>query len=138
MVEQMLVDKVLNGKAPATEEKKVRFALVIFSGTLSLIGICLMLYALYLWLSSTYSEIVTMATLGAVTLALSALLGLSLQLIAVYKRRKIAKMKSEFIQLAETTLGIFEHELSKPVNDNPKIAVLVSSIAGYLAGENFL
>lgn len=138
IAEQIIVDRIISNKVPVTGESKIKFFLIALSGLLGLAGLGFSFFALYLWLSTNYTAVVTAAGLGISMLVLSALFALSTYSLILYKRREMKRMRKDFIELTEKTLEIFEKELSKPVNDNPKTSVLISSVAGYLAGERFL
>jgi hypothetical protein len=138
IAEQILIDRIISNKAPVTGESKAKMVLVTLSGILGLAGIGVILYGIFLWLSVNYSQQATMMIMGSIMILLSIFSGLSIYAIQLYKRKQMQIMKAEVLALFEDSISVFEKELSRPVNDNPKTAILASSIVGYLAGERFL
>ena len=138
VAEQMLVDSIIGDKPPVTGESKLKIASLAFSFVMGVMGVGFSLYAFYLWLDLNFTPMMVMALMGAVTLTLSLTGFLIFYAVLRYKRYRMHKMKNELIKTAEETLEIFEEELSTPVQNNPKAAILVSSIAGFIAGDRFL
>lgn len=138
IAEQFLVDRIIGSKFPVTGESKIKFSLIAFSGLAGLLGLGFLFYAAYLWLSANYSLIVAMAVMGVISLSVSAIGAVVVISIMAYQHHKMKMIREEFIELAEQAFLNFEEEISVPVNDNPKTAVLISSVVGYLAGERFL
>lgn len=138
VAERILVDRIISNKIPITGESKFKLCLITFSGLTAVTGIGFLFYASYLWLSVNFSVITTMAVMGGMFVLLSIVSCFILLGIIEYKKKQMRKMTNEIIDAAERALEIFEKEISAPVNDNPKTSVLVSSIAGYLAGERLL
>lgn len=138
IAEKILVDRIISNKVPVTGESKLKFCLITFSGLTAITGIGFLFYAAYLWLSVNFSVITTMAVMGCMFSLLSIAGCLILFAIIEYKKKKMKEMTNEIIDAAEQALEILEREITVPVNDNPKTSVLVSSLAGYLAGERLL
>jgi hypothetical protein len=138
IVEQMLNYSIANNKIPVTGESKIKTALVTFSSLMAFLGIGFFVYGGYIWLSNNYDLVTVMFAMGVIFSFLSIACGILIYNIALYKGKKLQAEKENFITTAKEAFEIFQQELEAPVNDNPKTALLIASISGYLAGERFL
>lgn len=138
IAEQMLTDSIIKNKFSVAGESKIKTALVTFSSLMAFWGVGFFVYGGYIWLSNNYDIVTVMFAMGGVFSLLSIISGILFYNIALYKRKKIQDEKENFIAAAKETFEIFQRELEVPVNDNPKTAILIASISGYLAGERFL
>lgn len=138
VAQQMLMDRFLSDKLPLSGESKLKSMMLAFSGLMALLAVGFILTAAYFWLNLNYPPPITYACMGALSLFI-ALISLSILYIAMsYKEHRIQKVKHDIIELAENTLDTLEEEFGEPIRDNPKLAVIISSAAGFLAGERFL
>jgi hypothetical protein len=138
IAEQMLTDRIIKNKLSVTGGSKLKATLVTFSSLMAFLGIGFFVYGGYIWLSNNYDIITVMFAMGSVFFALSITSGIIIYNIALCKRKKLQAEKENFIATAKEAFEIFQQELEAPVNDNPKTAMLIASISGYLAGERFL
>ena len=138
IAERVLTDRISNNKFSVTGESKIKTALITFSSLMAFLAIGFFVYGAYIWLSNNYDIITVMFTMGGIFSLLSITSGILVFNIAFYKRKKLQAEKENFITTAKEAFEIFQQELEAPVNDNPKTAMLIASISGYLAGERFL
>ncbi|HRC26924.1 MAG TPA: hypothetical protein PKX87_05785 [Alphaproteobacteria bacterium] len=133
-----VVDRLLKGYLPLTGRSKVVEALIGVTAALLVLGLGFMIYAAHLWVSRTYTPEMAALVTGGLLLALAALCVAGMYLLVQYTRRRVIRVKDDITQSLTEIMGIAGDELAEPVRDNPKTAVLIASIAGFLAGERFL
>ena len=138
IAEQVFTERIANNKFSMTGESKIKTALITFSSLMAFLAIGFFVYGAYIWLSNNYDIITVMFTMGGIFSLLSIAGGILVYNIALYKRKKLQAEKESFINTAKDAFEIFRHDLEAPVNDNPKAALLIASISGYLTGERFL
>lgn len=138
IIEEKLNHSVANNKLSVAGENEIRIALVIFSSLMAFFGAGVFVYGSYIWLDNSYDIITVIFVMGGIFCLLSIIGGIALYNIELYKRKKIQKEKEYFINMVKDVFEIFQQELEAPVNDNPKTAILIATISGYLAGERFL
>lgn len=136
--EQMLSQSIANNKFSMTGESKAKTVLVTFSILMAFLGIGFFVYGGYVWLSNSYDIVTVIVSMGGIFSFLSITSGILIYNIALYRRKKLQAEKETFINTAKDAFEIFQQELEAPVIDNPKIAILIASISGYLTGKRFL
>lgn len=138
IAEQFLVNRVLSNGAPLTGKSKAGFGLMAISGLFLIIGVLFILYAAFLWLNMNYPREIAAMMMGGILMILSLIVaGISYGILR-YKQRKIRQFKQETVETVEQVLNHINHELSAPVQQNPKMAVLIATAVGFLAGDKFL
>lgn len=138
IAEQMLADSIIKDSFSVAGESKIRTLLITFSTLMGVSSIGFFVYGSYTWLSNNYEIVTVMFAMGGIFFLLSIISGIVIYNITLLKRKKIQTGKENFIAIAKDTFEIFQQELETPINDNPKTALLIASISGYLAGERFL
>lgn len=137
-LEQILIDRVLSNKASFTGRSKAGFGLLAFSGLLLCLGLGFLLGAAYLWFDKNYTPEVAAAMTGILSMLLALLGAAGAYFFAYFRRRRIQTLKSEIAETVQTALEYADEELGEPVRENPKTAVMIASLAGFVAGERFL
>lgn len=138
IAENLLIDRLVSNDAPLTGKSKAGIGLTFFAGFMLLTACGFFIYAAYLWMSSRFEPEIAASIAGGFTLMLSALCALGAYAIVQYKRYRLSKLKSEITDTMYSALDLAETELAEPIKNNPKTAVLVASLAGFIAGEKFL
>lgn len=94
------------------------------------------MYGAYVWLDQNYPPHVTALLMGAACSFIAILAAITGWGLIEYRKRQVQRLKADILHIFETLLEVADHELAKPVNDNPKTAVALASAAGYLAGKH--
>jgi len=136
--EGLLIDRILCNDAPFTGKSKTGLGLFALAGVLLTIALGFFIYAAYLWLVSNYPPEIAAAAAGGLTLGVAALCALGAYGFLQYKRSRLKKLKNEIADTMQNALEFADEELAQPVKDNPKTAVLIASLAGFIAGEKFI
>lgn len=133
--EGVLLKQLTDSVLPVHPEGRLKSLLFGIASLSILIGTAFLLYACYLFFTSTLAPHLAMASMALASfLVASIYIAVSFAVMA-YKQKKLMDVKDQVVDLSETALALLEEELSEPIRDNPKTAVLLSGIAGLLAGE---
>lgn len=137
-LENVLIDRVLSKDAPFTGKSKAGLGLFTLALAFLLIALAFFIYAAYLWMSKNYPPEVAATLMGGLILSLAAISGIVAYAILSYKRLRMKKLKNEIIETMQSAIELADEEISEPIKENPKTAVLIASLAGFVAGEKFL
>ena len=112
-----------------------RTALMFISFMLACTGMVFSLYAEYVWLQTFFlPEVAALITAGSAFMLALISAGCSKILDQRRKRTPLfdaAEITESISRIIESVGG----ELEDPVRDNPKTAIVLASLAGFLAGE---
>lgn len=138
VAEHALVDRLIGaGMATAKRSQPIGF-MAALSSVLLVLGLFLAIFGTHLWLLKIYTPEVAVLLTGALCLALSALSALAILVILQYGRSQIKQVKQDIEETISEVIDSAQAEISGPVRDNPKTAVLISALAGLYAGEKVL
>ena len=136
IAQQILLQNVMGGRSNGTSEMgKVRLSFYAFSGLLVIASIIFIIYGSHLYFLSGFSKDVAFILTGAVCLFFGMIVISTLAAIYYYKLCKYKKLKSEITNFTSDALDILQEEVESPIVRNPKTAVLLASLVGYLIGE---
>ena len=138
IVQTLLMQQMMgSGHSKTGELKTLRLGIYLISALLLSASLILITYGSYLAFANNFDLPIAFILTGVVAF-LFALITLSTVYIG-YKlsMAKFKKVKSDMIQTAQETLNVIGEELKDPIVENPKAAVLVATLAGYLLGERF-
>lgn len=127
--------------APRTQSPgfidKLRYQ-VIAVIVISTIGICFLLTGLYMYLATIMPPYQVCLIMGAVILALGLAI-LASRIFAIYMiKRKINKTVKELYNDTKDILATVTDELKKPIQENPKLAMSIAAIVGFILVRKFL
>lgn len=105
---------------------------------ISTIGIGFLLTGLYLYLSTILQPFQVCIIMGAVLLGLAFIILLSRMYVIFMIKRKIKNAIKDLYEDAKDALEHVADELKKPIADNPKIAMTVAVIAGFVLIQKLL
>lgn len=135
LVEQLVIDRVLSNGVPFTGKSKAGLGLIALSGFFLLVGLCFIVWGSYLWLSNNYPPDVAALIMGLVIFSLAILCALGAYTLLKFRERNFQQIKSEIAQTFRAVLETADEELTGPLRDNPKTAVLAASVTGFLTGH---
>lgn len=136
--ENLLIDRILSDDSPFSGKSKARLGLSTLAGLLLAVALGFFIYASYIWMTSNYPPETAAIMAGGLTLLTSCICSLSAYAIAHYKRTRIKQMKQDMTKTMQNALEMADDELSQPIKDNPKTAILIASLAGFIAGEKLI
>jgi high-affinity Fe2+/Pb2+ permease len=112
--------------------------LLMISGVLAVVAIGFLMAAGYDWLLTQYDLQTARLYMGGFVFLLAALFAVVAMAIYSYRQRKIRayyEVVKDNFQHAMTIVG---EELEEPIRENPKTAMLIAGLAGYIAAEKIL
>lgn len=134
---QLVLDGAMQARAALPGFNPVKIIFLWFSAVLIVLGTAFLLYAEYIFWNG-YTTPQNAALMVALTaFVFSSVIGLSSA--AVQRRGKLSARRygqaddlSRTIRMLINSLG---DELEGPIQDNPKTALIIASLAGFLAGD---
>lgn len=140
-LKQMLIDGIVS--SPAVP-RWLRFSPVgIFflwlAAVLTVMGVGFLLFAEYMYLAETYSSVVASLGVACTAIAVSWLSAATGMMIN--DRRAFKQTSHNFRQqpdITKTVTALIDsvaEELEEPIRENPKTALMIASLAGFLAGD---
>jgi hypothetical protein len=135
-VEHVLLS--LLSQNPAPPKRNPAAIAITLSGVLILAGLGFMLAAGYDWLLANYDIQTARLFMGGLCLILAAIAAAVAGAIIKLKIRKAETYYVVLRENLEAMLSMIGDELEDPIRENPKTAVLVAGLAGYVAAEKLL
>ena len=139
LLEQAIVNGFLSKAPPFARKNKFGLSLIALSGLFLVIGIIFAILAGYGWLLTEFTQpLAALIVAGSVVV-----LGLFFALLGYLKlkqRPSVPAMDVPSDQITEiaTLLGeVVEEELAEPIKQHPKTALLLASVAGFVAADRF-
>lgn len=111
-----------------------------FAALLTVMGVGFLLFAEYAYLTAIYSPELAAVGVACTAMAVS-LLSAATGMIVMDKRASRAKRLPSMgpqPDIAKTITGLIDslaEELEDPIRENPKTAIMIASLAGFLAGD---
>lgn len=138
LVQQMLMMRMAGGGGHSSPSSLAGgVAMTAVSVAMTVMGLAFALYAGNLWLMTFLPpEIAAISTAGvAFVLALvSAMIG---KAVATRKKRHVpATAPSDVTHIISNIINALGDELDDPIRENPKTAIMLASLAGFVAGEH--
>lgn len=137
LVQQLLMMRMAGGGHSSPSSLAGGVAMTAVSVAMTVMGLAFALYAGNLWLITiTSPEIAALSTAGiAFALALvSAMIG---KAVATGKKRHTAAAaQSDVKHIISDIINALGDELDDPIRENPKTAIVLASLAGFVAGEH--
>jgi uncharacterized protein (DUF849 family) len=134
LAEQAVINGVLSKNTPFMRKNKVGLGLAALSGLLFFTSVVFAIIAAYGWLLATYAQPIAALIVAAAVLGGSIIVGFTGYAL-LRKRPKPAMQEGEITTLIADAVRLIDEELAEPVQDNPKTAVALAGLAGFVAGE---
>lgn len=112
--------------------------LVVLAGVLAVIAIGFLMMAGYDWLTTRYDLQTARLYMGGFTFLLAALAALAAAAVHSYRQRKIRAYYEIVKDNFQHVLALVSDEMEEPIRENPKTAMLIAGLAGYIAAEKIL
>lgn len=134
---QLVLDGAMQARAALPGLNPVKIIFLWFSAVLIVLGTAFLFYAEYVFWNEYTTPQNAALMVALTTFVLSSVIGLSSA--TLQGRRKLSARRygqaddlSRTIRMLMNTLG---DELEGPIQDNPKTALIIASLAGFLAGD---
>jgi hypothetical protein len=137
LIQQMLIS-LMTGSRSSPRFVLAEVVLIAISAILMCVGLIFGLYAENLWLDTKYApEIAALATGGSAIIL--ALIFLSIgKSIGNSKKSQFANSSPDISNTIKQVIEAIGEELEEPIRDNPKTAIALASLVGFVAGEHRL
>ncbi len=135
LIERIMIDKLLCAPPPLSGLEKIKQFLAALSITFLIIGLVFLVYGAHMWLLLHYNEDMAAIITGLISLALSIVITSMLLGVIYYHKMLVSKMHQKLAEKIKSSLSMLEIELGDPVKENPKMAIIIASLLGFL-GED--
>lgn len=132
VLSSVLIDKLLNATPSMARKNDLGQGILALSVFLLCAGFGFLIYGMHAWLALQYSPEAAALLTGGLSLSITAVLGLLTAAALIYRRSRIKKYQQEMKSTLSTALAALDDEFGGPIRENPKIAVLIASAAGFL------
>jgi hypothetical protein len=134
LLEQVIINSVLNKKAPFMRKSKLGIALMVMSGLFLCAALVFAIISGYGWLLTQYPQPIAALIVAGIILAVSVIAGASGYLV-LKKKPKPVEQDKDILELVFDLAEEYSDEIIEPVQENPKTALILASVAGFIAGE---
>lgn len=144
LITQMVIEGITKGTRPMLPSVNSKgIGLVAGAAMLGVLGLGFLLFAGFIYLQKFYDAEIAALIVAGVLLAMALIVGL-LGRSAIKQRgfvsyyRASPSSSSPVSDIAKTVKDLIDgvtQELEEPIRDNPKTAIALASLAGYLAGD---
>lgn len=136
--ERFVLDQALRNMMPVAGRSVVEEWLMVLAGILVFVASGLLVWSAYLWFTQNYPPEMAAAATGLIALGLALVFFLSALGIWYVKYLRMKKLQMQIADILHLALERLSNEISEPVQDNPKKAAAIASLAGFAAGRRFL
>jgi hypothetical protein len=132
IIEELLVALIIDEKLLRPRRNKVDLVLTTLSILLGSIAIVLLLIGLKRFLETIYSPTVAIFILAGLTLGVTIIITLIAYRFRQPPQTRLNTLRHSFGQNIHTLIKYICDETTDPIKKNPKMAILVAAIAGFL------
>ena len=134
-IEQFVIDAIMGMKPVASPKNKLGLGLMALSGFLFLLALSFLSVFGYIQLQTIYPAAQAALLMAAGVFILFLCTALSGYLIFKKKSKHTNVRRQHLTDMIYQFGELIGDEIDTPIRDNPKTAVLLASLAGFVAGE---
>lgn len=134
LIQQMMIGNMV-GKTTIPPLSFIPMGLRLMSCILLLAGIFLIIYAEYIWLGTFLPLHLSILLTSFTTIILSVIIGFMSRIFKHPKSTAPDSLPLDITALLTTILSSFDEDLEGAIKNNPKIAVTLSTLGGYMTGR---
>lgn len=134
-VEELLIAAMIGEKLLPSRKSKMDWALTALSVLLGGIGVFLAVLGLNRFLEGRYTPDIAALIAAAVVLTAALLAGVAAHRFRHRKALHLGSVKDELGKNIHTLIEQICSELDEPVRENPKTAVMLAALAGFIAAR---
>lgn len=135
LLENIFIDYVLAKSKLLPQANKASQILLLVVGGCFIVGVFLLVYALYLWMLIVAGPPAAFACVGLVLILFSASCVFG---FLSYRNKKIAKVKKEVSAVVQIAMQLVKEDVGEAVQTNPAAVAAAACLAGFCAGKKFL
>lgn len=132
VIEELLIAFIIDEKLLHKRQNKMDWALIVFSVLLGGAGVFLFILGLERFLETIYSPDIAALISAAIIFVTAALAALIAYRFRHSKTTQFDTLRHSLGQNTHTLIKIICDELTDPVKKNPKTAIILAAIAGFL------
>lgn len=140
-LKQMLIDGIVS--SPAVPRwlriSPVGIFFLWLAAVLTVMGVGFLLFAEYMYLAETYSSVVASLGVACTAIAVSWLSAATGMMINDRRASKQTihsfRQQPDITKTVTALIDSVAEELEEPIRENPKTALMIASLAGFLAGD---
>lgn len=137
LIERVVIDRLFSAVVPLSGIQKMGQFFSALSIAFLVAGLVFLIYGAHTWLSLHYGTATAATVTGIISLALSGIIAGIIFAIIHQQKIRAKKLRKEVTDKMQSSLAMLEHELSDPVRENPKTALVIASFLGALAEDRF-
>ena len=137
LIEKVMIDKLSSAPASLGGVESIKQFLCVLSFSFMTVALVFLVYGTHTWLSVHYDEGVAAILTGAISLAVSAIIAGILYALICYHKMRIRKVQDKIVDKIRLSLSALEDELSDPIRENPKTALMIALFLGFIAKDQF-
>ncbi|MGQ0527375.1 MAG: phage holin family protein [Alphaproteobacteria bacterium] len=138
ILQGIALDKLLKTEPPFFSKVKIGLGLIALSGFFILCGLGFIVFAAHLWFRTQFTPEISYALTGLIFIGFGLIGCWVTYALAQYHKRIFRKFKNDITETIESLFELLDEELKEPISENPKAAVLLASLGGYVAGKKLL
>lgn len=135
LIERTMIDRLSSTSAPPSGLESMKQFLCVLSVSFLAMALVFLVYGTHTWLSIHYSKDMAAIIIGTISLALSITIGSILLAFIYYQKMRIRKFQERIVDKIKSSLSALEDELGDPIRENPKTALIIASLIGFLAED---
>lgn len=135
LVEQVIINGLVSRKAPFMSKNKFGLALIAMSGLLFLTATIFLIIAGYSWLLIHYTAPAAALICAAAVYIAGATVALTGYLSLKKRPAPRPANENEINQIVTLIAEAVDEEWAKPIQENPKTALLLATVGGFMAGD---
>ena len=125
----------MSKKAPFMRKNKFGLGLMALSALLFCAGVIFAMMSGYGWLLTQFTQPLAALISAGFILGLALLSSLT-GFLLIKKQPAPAMQQDEMLQIIDAVTELLGEELTDPIKENPKTAILLASVAGFAAADH--
>jgi formate hydrogenlyase subunit 3/multisubunit Na+/H+ antiporter MnhD subunit len=136
-IEQIALAMFMQQDSPRPKRSPASIALAL-AGIFGLVGVGFLIAAGYEWMLEQHGLQTARLYTGSVCVTLAVMAAAAAGAFYSYKRAKAETYYMVVRENIQSAIAMLGEELEEPIRENPKTAMLMASLAGYIAAEKLL
>ena len=137
LAEDFIVGRVMGNHAPLTHANKALMIATIIGAITLALGIVFMMSGLYVWLMQSMPRYEAYTVFGLCLTLLAVITIIAVAVAQAMKNKRIAKAQAQMRDEVLLSINLAAKELENVtiIQDNPKTATALASLAGYVLAD---
>lgn len=135
LFERTITDSWLGSTTPLTQARVLGWGLMALAAGLAVFGLGFGLYGAYRSFELSYSPPQAIVATGLLSLALGLFILAILGLTAYIRQQQMARARVSLTKRLSLGMDTLEDEFGESIRANPKLSLLLSSVAGFIIEE---